>query len=395
MAPGLNGGGRPTGTVPKTKTHNESSSREQSTHQPHRRDFSFSHMNNNLAPADWQALADYYPVARSRKESNNSSTRYPEPNEIQDEAAVCPEIQWSPPALQSQVNYCSEDEHARWEDKRRKSNNKVNPPDQVQMNRRFVEICDYINQTSSLMDTRQPSGNSVAENGLPESNFTLAGATAVSPDTMHQRNFPSQPTGSVPKSSDSTLRRNELKMKMEESQRKISELREQSVIMALKRKAQEQLKEAQTAQRAWLTAASLTQAQGQPPSAAALSDANIQDSLNNLQRFYDGRNEIGEMIGCNPDCTSEVVHLQNKLKELQLKKSKMDQKILQYASSNTNMEPGDVGGMANGGAIPAGDQNIEDKIAELAVLREQLSRMQGVIAAIPALNTSQVTVLPS
>ncbi|RZF31848.1 hypothetical protein LSTR_LSTR009495 [Laodelphax striatellus] len=387
MAPGLNGGGRPTGTVPKTKSHNEST-REHSA-QPHRRDFSFNHMNNNLAPADWQSLADFMPVARSRKESNNSSTRYPEPNEIQDEAAVCPESQWFPPVLQPQVNYCNEDEQAisRWEDKRRKSNNILNPPDQAQMNRRFVQICDYINQTSSLMDTLQPSGSLGAENGLPESNFTQ-GASATSPDTMHQRNFPSQPTGSVPKSSDSTLRRNELKMKMEESQRKVLELREQSAIMALKHKAQEQLKEAQTAQRAWLAAASSTQL-AQPSSATALSDANIQDSLHNLQRFYDGRNEIGEMLGCNSDCTSEVVQLQNKLKELQLKKSQMDQKILQYASFNTNLESGDVGNMANGGPIHVGEQNIEEKIAELAVLREQLNRMQGVIAAIPALNTSQ------
>ncbi|RZF34800.1 hypothetical protein LSTR_LSTR007852 [Laodelphax striatellus] len=267
MAPGLNGGGRPTGTVPKTKSHNEST-REHSA-QPHRRDFSFNHMNNILAPADWQSLADFMPVARSRKESNNSSTRYPEPNEIQDEAAVCPESQWFPPVLQPQVNYCNEHQQAisRWEDKRRKSNNILNPPDQAQMNRRFVQICDYINQTSSLMDTLQPSGSLGAENGLPESNFTQ-GASATSPDTMHQRNFPNK----------------------KEFWFSVLELREQSAIMALKHKAQEQLKEAQTSQIAWLAAASSTQL-AQPSSATALSDANIQDSLHNLQRFYDGRNE--------------------------------------------------------------------------------------------------------
>lgn len=46
MAPGMNAGGRQTGTVPKTKTHNESSREYNGTI---RRDYpNFNHVPNNL-----------------------------------------------------------------------------------------------------------------------------------------------------------------------------------------------------------------------------------------------------------------------------------------------------------------------------------------------------------
>ncbi|XP_071453193.1 pericentriolar material 1 protein isoform X2 [Hetaerina americana] len=53
MAPGVNGSGKHTGTVPKSKTHNDG--RRESDN---RRDSGINNMSNNLAPFDWQQIPD-------------------------------------------------------------------------------------------------------------------------------------------------------------------------------------------------------------------------------------------------------------------------------------------------------------------------------------------------
>lgn len=56
MAPGINGGGRPTGTVPKVKSHQEALREYGGTP---RRDYNhFSHMSNNLVNSIYRAT--YY-----------------------------------------------------------------------------------------------------------------------------------------------------------------------------------------------------------------------------------------------------------------------------------------------------------------------------------------------
>ncbi|KAJ4451034.1 hypothetical protein ANN_02470 [Periplaneta americana] len=194
-----------------------------------------------------------------------------------------------------------------WESK---SNNITKMPDRNQVVSRLNQIRDYIKQTSSLMDTLKNSGDPrliaqyqklskmvsdlkdsegrlqallpelgkeldpkmqetksgkcisevVSASGNPISDLQgssvnshaspvpSAGSRSVSMSSPISRSHSEEPSGAVLKSSDSA-RRNELKMKVEESQRRLQALQEhQAAMVTLQQKAQAQLKEARMAQ---------------------------------------------------------------------------------------------------------------------------------------------------
>lgn len=356
MAPGVNGGGRVTGTVPKTKSHNESSREYGGTP---RRDYShFNHMSNNLTSLDWQPVSDSVRHPRSRKESNTSVSRFSEPYDTEDNAVSQDNLWYASPQRSTHyMNHSDDDEasQASWaENGQRKSNNLATMPEKAQVATRLHQIRDYISQTTTMMENLRAAGGQ-GETGQLDINY---GGSLTSNARDGHRN---QSGGSGQKATAAEIaRRNELKQKFEESQRKLMELQEQrETLLALRQKAQEQLKEARAAQSSLLAAAGVNGTQqGAPPGV----DKNIQSRIHALQRFYDERNQVVQMLGCDDP---EILDLQRKLDELQAKKQHMDQLVTQFATLNGHQQD----------LIETSEHDVRDKMAELVAIREQLAQL--------------------
>nr|CAD7194803.1 unnamed protein product [Timema douglasi] len=195
MSPGVNGTGRSTGTVPKTKPYDPT--RDYPGAQ--RREHALNHVSNNLASLDWQPVSESG-HSRTRKTSNTRSStleyhdfasNVPHSNMDVADPAVSQDnsrftstlyvpveheqqMSWSMLGRHSQDmtgQGCSapvrKDPQVRrtprnvLPDKENKSNiSKM--PDRNQVASRLNQIREYIKQTSSLMDTLKNSGNPLA-----------------------------------------------------------------------------------------------------------------------------------------------------------------------------------------------------------------------------------------
>ncbi|XP_023701628.1 uncharacterized protein LOC111861362 isoform X4 [Cryptotermes secundus] len=446
MAPGING--RQTGTVPKTKAHNDASrdivqiQREQS----------FNNIPNNLVTLDWQPSSDMGHT-RTRKTSNTQSALLdyydlgPEGSSVHDNGRFASphyshaeeqQMAWGV------INRCSQEVNGHSEgsastssssrrsrtprnvlsDHRRKSNNITKMPDRNQVVCRLNQIRDYIKQTSSLMDTlknsgdprhiaqyhklakmvselresegrlqeflpslekdlepktqENKSGTAVAECGsevgssmtdLPSigvnshtSPVPPGGGRRAADGSTGGRSRSEELGGAVLKSSDSA-RRNELKMKVEESQRTLQVLQEhQAALLVLQEKAQEQLKEARAAQL--------------------------------VQMLGEGDEEL----------VSEQLVLHDKLQELQYKKQHMDHLVAEFQTIN-NLPAVATGSQADVGSSKDGSDGeaecsdgeadseiVRDKIAELNRMKAQLARLKGIMSAVQNIESSDGTI---
>ncbi|KAG8249704.1 Phosphoacetylglucosamine Mutase [Homalodisca vitripennis] len=391
MAPGIGGngsgggGGRQTGTVPKTKSHNESTREYNGAS---RRDYQhFNHMPNNLidcgsiisagleptiatlflscrsgwcsddhmaaetetSSLDWQPVNDSLPHTRTRKESNTSASRYSEFDA--EENTVSQDNLWFNSAQRSQAYNSDDDEvsQASWAENRYKSNN-LGLPDKSQVATRLHQIRDYVSQTMSMMDSLRATGgqrnmaqhNKLANmlEGLRDSELKLQTLyerlqrippppnTEGDPESFsaHQmlespRERANKPGQSTSKPSE-TARRNELKKQVQVSQLKLQELQEQqATLKALRQKAQEQLNEARAAQGVLMSAHGIN------------PDNNIQERLQNLHRFFDARHQLVQVVQGLDEEELETCEMQNKLDELQAKKQHMYQLLAQFSNN--------------------------------------------------------------
>ncbi|XP_023701631.1 uncharacterized protein LOC111861362 isoform X7 [Cryptotermes secundus] len=516
MAPGING--RQTGTVPKTKAHNDASrdivqiQREQS----------FNNIPNNLVTLDWQPSSDMGHT-RTRKTSNTQSALLdyydlgPEGSSVHDNGRFASphyshaeeqQMAWGV------INRCSQEVNGHSEgsastssssrrsrtprnvlsDHRRKSNNITKMPDRNQVVCRLNQIRDYIKQTSSLMDTlknsgdprhiaqyhklakmvselresegrlqeflpslekdlepktqENKSGTAVAECGsevgssmtdLPSigvnshtSPVPPGGGRRAADGSTGGRSRSEELGGAVLKSSDSA-RRNELKMKVEESQRTLQVLQEhQAALLVLQEKAQEQLKEARAAQGILMARAvgvqcassspSLVPPTGEERSAGCTNGIsnsqsisgsaglqgnmqNISDRLQTLHELYENRNQLVQMLGeGDEELVSEQLVLHDKLQELQYKKQHMDHLVAEFQTIN-NLPAVATGSQADVGSSKDGSDGeaecsdgeadseiVRDKIAELNRMKAQLARLKGIMSAVQNIESSDGTI---
>ncbi|XP_046672270.1 uncharacterized protein LOC124362114 isoform X3 [Homalodisca vitripennis] len=390
MAPGIGGngsgggGGRQTGTVPKTKSHNESTREYNGAS---RRDYQhFNHMPNNLSSLDWQPVNDSLPHTRTRKESNTSASRYSEFDA--EENTVSQDNLWFNSAQRSQAYNSDDDEvsQASWAENRYKSNN-LGLPDKSQVATRLHQIRDYVSQTMSMMDSLRATGgqrnmaqhNKLANmlEGLRDSELKLQTLyerlqrippppnTEGDPESFsaHQmlespRERANKPGQSTSKPSE-TARRNELKKQVQVSQLKLQELQEQqATLKALRQKAQEQLNEARAAQGVLMSAHGIN------------PDNNIQERLQNLHRFFDARHQLVQVVQGLDEEELETCEMQNKLDELQAKKQHMDQLLAQF-SNNVSEDL----------SAEECERDVENKMAELNAMRDTLAILQSNISA--------------
>ncbi|XP_069679370.1 pericentriolar material 1 protein-like isoform X2 [Periplaneta americana] len=378
-----------------------------------------------------------------------------------------------------------------WESK---SNNITKMPDRNQVVSRLNQIRDYIKQTSSLMDTLKNSGDPrliaqyqklskmvsdlkdsegrlqallpelgkeldpkmqetksgkcisevVSASGNPISDLQgssvnshaspvpSAGSRSVSMSSPISRSHSEEPSGAVLKSSDSA-RRNELKMKVEESQRRLQALQEhQAAMVTLQQKAQAQLKEARMAQDL-LTAPGGSLHYSGPPLSLGLPagdefsagcmngtsnsqasgtqqtvegspgiQSNMQhlaDRLHTLHELYENRNQLVQMLGeRDEELVSEHMVLQDKLQELQYKKQHMDQLVSEFQALNNlpcittadshtddqSNKDGSEDGEAECSDVDgeADYESVRVKIAELNMMKAQLAQLKGIMSAV-------------
>nr|CAD7194802.1 unnamed protein product [Timema douglasi] len=183
-----------------------------------------------------------------------------------------------------------------------------------------------------------------------------------------------EPSGAVLKSSDSA-RRNELKMKVEESQRKALQ-DHQVALVALQQKAQDQLKEAKVAQGLLLARAASEGTAARSINNELLSgDApvdpahgniqHLEDRIMSLQQLCDNRNELVSFLGDrDADLVSEHLVLQDKLQDLAFKKQHMDHLVSQFQALNNN------------NTAPSAKSQLEDKFSEQEESPAKLSRVE-------------------
>uniref|UniRef100_A0A1B6DB98 Pericentriolar material 1 protein C-terminal domain-containing protein n=2 Tax=Clastoptera arizonana TaxID=38151 RepID=A0A1B6DB98_9HEMI len=411
MAPGMNNGGRQTGTVPKTKSQNETS---RDYNGAMRREYSnYNHTPNNLTSLDWHPVSESAPPPpRTRKESNTSASRYSESYDAGEEAFR----DWYPQPAPPHYSLHSDDDEASqagWADSRHKSSN-LSMPEKGQVSTRLNQIRDYISQTSMLMKTLRETGEqrnmvqleklaSMME-GLRDSEtkldnllstmdrleqrdvesevealeMNLASANPLNPtSTSRDRNRTQQPSGSVPKTSDAP-RRNELKMRVEESQRKLLELQEQQAnLLLLRQKAQEQLKEARAAQSALLTAHGLS---GNNQNISSSGDANNLFEYDHARANQQFKNQLSPFLNCEDKIEEETDfgnELPKKFDEMFTKKAQADL-LTQMRMVNGERNPNVAAEVAmNSFAVEECERDVRNKMEELNAMREQLAHIQS------------------
>ncbi|CAG2056613.1 unnamed protein product, partial [Timema podura] len=245
-------------------------------------------------------------------------------------------------------------------------------------------------------------------NNRPTSDANTSRSSIESVTASGRSSHGQEPSGAVLKSSDSA-RRNELKMKVEESQRKLQALQDHQVaLVALQQKAQDQLKEAKAAQGLLLAraASEVTAARsinnellsGETPVDPAHGNMqHLEDRIMSLQQLCDNRNELVSFLGDrDADLVSEHLVLQDKLQDLAFKKQHMDHLVAQFqALNNNNTAPSDRLNELMSSSAPSedgdgtegileGDVNydmVQKKVAELNVMKAQLNRLQGLMSA--------------
>ncbi|XP_054267464.1 pericentriolar material 1 protein-like isoform X1 [Macrosteles quadrilineatus] len=396
MAPGIggNGGGpRQTGTVPKTKSHNEASREYNGATRRDYHPFNHVHMPNNLSSLDWQPVNETIPHPRNRKESNTSASRFSESFDTE-ENGVTQDNLWFNTGQRHSVYNSDDDEvsQASWAENGYKSNNLGQSDKAQQVASRLHQIRDYVNQTVSMMDGLRATGGqrNMAQHEKLSSMLEGLRDSELKLQSLYERlqRNPAQPKGepdnfpaqqmldtsrerantSVTSSSKSSeaARKNELKKQVHISQLKLQELQEQqAALKALKQKAQEQLNEARAAQGALMAAHGTSQA-------AANTDNMIQERLQNLQRFFDARHQIVQIAGLE-DEEADTSEVQNKLDELQAKKHNMDQLLAQFSNLHTNV----ANNVADELSPDECERDVQNKMAELNAMREFLSTLQN------------------
>ncbi|XP_063231873.1 uncharacterized protein LOC134536169 isoform X2 [Bacillus rossius redtenbacheri] len=362
MAPGAGGGGRPTGTVPKTKMYDPARDQRRDHGPP------LNHFSNNLLGLDWQ---DAHYDRRTRKNSNRSFSDHCEPmddggsshdNRCNSSSYTPDGCQWSspgpaPPDTDAAV---PAREHAHRNSIRDKSNISKTA-DRSEVVTRLNQICDYIKQTSCLMDTLKNSENSNLVE-LESTGSSTRGSVGVSPGSNLS---PSRASSQGRRQSGSE--RDELRMKVEESQRKLQALQEhQAALAALQDKARQQLLEARQEQSALMVRCSADDAEEPLEDAVKLDQ--LQLRLQNLAEMCHDRNQLAVQLGeaRAEEMLPEQLALQNKLQQLQSKKQHMDHLV--SAPQAAAVAPD---------AAPA-----RDKVAELSVMKQQLAHLKELVASV-------------
>ncbi|KAK7869238.1 hypothetical protein R5R35_000866 [Gryllus longicercus] len=467
MAPGVNRLGRETGTVPKTKTPNNSG-RDNAMGVSRT---SRSNIPNNLTTQDWQSasgpstnrtrknsntrasLLDYYDPSDGRIAHENS--RFAS-SENQDQCGsvnkVCGEIngiEASPPTISVRRDCVRRPPRNVMPDTENKSNI-TKMPDRNQISSRLNQIRDYIQQTSSIMESLKSSGqpshlvqyhklagmvadlrdsegklaslltrfddvsgsqmekNSEAEEDNTSVEADRASAmngkssemlnghaetNGVSEYGSEARDKVQKENGAVLKTADSS-RCNELRMRLEESQKKLQAMQEhQAALQALQQQTQQQLKEARAAQSTLLARTAAAAAAAATTTASSMNsdeDPNPETLRSNLDTIRDRLYALQMYEQRNPD----------KLQELQTKKERMDHLVAEFQtetngavgpaaaslqsgreksgeSSKDGSEAGDDDG--NNSDIECDVQRVRHKMAQLSAMRAQLRRLQNMV----------------
>ncbi|XP_049779010.1 pericentriolar material 1 protein-like isoform X1 [Schistocerca cancellata] len=422
--------GRYTGTVPKTSTHKGSTRRDTSAlrRQEHR-----SNVPNNLVSQDSRYTGSISQHSqRHTRKASNTRTESLDPGPV-DCTSIgthhllhTEELQgnWSVHNFLPATMNGHEATAARnmVQDKDSKSN--ISKPDRAQVVSRLNQIRDYIKQTTTLMDALKASGDPRQEaqrqklSGMVEDLRDSESKLQSLADKLeraerrlsHCERQNSSETGSCASSTRSyshseererrstslvraaaTAKHNELKLMVEESQRKLQALQEhQAALVALQQKAKEQLQRTKAAQNTVSSIESGIGTGDQPQSSSdVLRDVqNLQHRISVLHEFYDNRNQIVELLGERDEALlSEHTVLQDKLTELQVKKRHMDQLLAQFSAlnnSDANDEAGETGSLAEGsdGDVDVVVEQVQNRMAEFSSLKSQLAHLQNVVATI-------------
>ncbi|KAF4522382.1 hypothetical protein B566_EDAN012964 [Ephemera danica] len=185
----------------------------------------------------------------------------------------------------------------------------------------------------------------------------------------------------------------ELKLKMEESQKKLLALQEHhAALVALQHKAQQQLHEAQ-AQQGALLATSVDES----PTSASVNMDNMSGRMQTLQNLLMNRNEVAHMLG-EQDEELEVEHtvLQERLQELHGRKQAMDRLVHELKA----LGDADLVAAANGLESQVHENGVEhqdesseeeeeehvavvtDKLEELNRMKSRLAQLQSMVTAV-------------
>lgn len=422
--------GRYTGTVPKTSTHRGSTRRDTSAlrRQEHR-----SNVPNNLVSQDSRYTGSISQHGqRHTRKTSNTRTESLDPGPVDCTSAGShhllhtEELQgnWSVHNYLPTTMNGHDATSARnmVQDKDSKSN--ISKPDRAQVVSRLNQIRDYIKQTTTLMDALKASGDPRQEaqrqklSGMVEDLRDSESKLQSLADKLehaerrlsHCERQNSSETGSCASSTRSyseererrstslvraaaTAKHNELKLMVEESQRKLQALQEhQAALVALQQKAKEQLQQAKAAQN---TVSSIESGIGTADQSQTSSDVlrdvqNLQHRISVLHEFYDNRNQLVELLGERDEALlSEHTVLQDKLTELQVKKRHMDQLLAQFSAlnhSDANDDAGETGSLAEGsegdGDVDAVVEQVQNRMAEFSSLKSQLAHLQNVVATI-------------
>ncbi|XP_066995794.2 pericentriolar material 1 protein isoform X2 [Anabrus simplex] len=183
------------------------------------------------------------------------------------------------------------------------------------------------------------------------------------------RNAADDLTGAIFKSSG-TDHRNELKLKVEESQRKLKEMQaHHAALQDMKHKAQEQLKLARVAQ-SRLVGRQMESSRNESECSDTLQldIDNIRERIQNLNGLYESHNEMIDMIGDHDEeLMTEHQALQDKLHELQSKKQQMESLVADLQSLNT--EPSGI-------QTDEGSSSKEGSVDELSYPEQNVSHLQ-------------------
>ncbi|KAK7869241.1 hypothetical protein R5R35_000866 [Gryllus longicercus] len=344
MAPGVNRLGRETGTVPKTKTPNNSG-RDNAMGVSRT---SRSNIPNNLTTQDWQS-ASGPSTNRTRKNSNTRASLLD--------------------------YYDPSDGRIAHENSRFASSENQDQCGSVN------KVCGEINGIEASPPTISVRRDCVRR---PPRN--------VMPDTENKSNI-TKMNGAVLKTADSS-RCNELRMRLEESQKKLQAMQEhQAALQALQQQTQQQLKEARAAQSTLLARTAAAAAAAATTTASSMNsdeDPNPETLRSNLDTIRDRLYALQMYEQRNPD----------KLQELQTKKERMDHLVAEFQtetngavgpaaaslqsgreksgeSSKDGSEAGDDDG--NNSDIECDVQRVRHKMAQLSAMRAQLRRLQNMV----------------
>ncbi|GLG96960.1 Uncharacterized protein GBIM_03824 [Gryllus bimaculatus] len=344
MAPGVNRLGRETGTVPKTKTPNNSG-RDNAMGVSRT---SRSNIPNNLTTQDWQS-ASGPSTNRTRKNSNTRASLLD---------------YYDPP-----------DGRIAHENSRFASSENQDQCGSVN------KVCGEINGIEASPPTISVRRDCVR--GPPRN---------VMPDTENKSNI-TKMNGAVLKTADSS-RCNELRMRLEESQKKLQAMQEhQAALQALQQQTQQQLKEARAAQSTLLARTAAAAAAAATTTASSMNsdeDPNPETLRSNLDTIRDRLYALQMYEQRNPD----------KLQELQTKKERMDHLVAEF-QTETNGAVGPAAASLQGGREKSGEsskdgseagdddgnnsdiecdvQRVRHKMAQLSAMRAQLRRLQNMV----------------